>query len=235
MGVNSMLGVKQQIHEVLENFDSQESLQQVTNNVVLSLNSTLQGTATLGQTWGVFQAFDNIIDGIRNVSIGLGQFPVKVQSIYVGAEEIIDGADSEDGKNDQEMEEDRPKRSMELEKTIIPFDANYEKNLFKAEESIDTEEGTDDQEVDRTKRNMDSEDTREETPKKKEKYDDYEIFSEENEDEDEEERIKRSLEQVENLSMEELDEILENELKFWNALNDVLTRQNRMIKTDVPK
>ena len=82
--VNSMLGVKQQIHEVLENFDSQESLQQVTNNVALSLNSTMQGTVTLGQTWGVFQAFDNIIDGIRNVSIGLGQFPVKVQSIYVG-------------------------------------------------------------------------------------------------------------------------------------------------------
>ena len=157
------------------------------------------------------------------------------------AAETIDGADSEDdhsedGKNDHE-EEDRPKRSMELEKTNIPFDANYEKNLFKAEETIDTEEGTDDQEVDRTKRNMDSEETREETPKKKEKYDDYEIFSEENEngDEDEEERIKRSLEQVENLSMEELDEILENELKFWNALNDVLTRQNRMIKTDVPK
>ena len=42
------------------------------------------------------------------------------KNYLITAEEIIDGADSEDdhsedGKNDQEMEEDRPKRSMELE------------------------------------------------------------------------------------------------------------------------
>jgi len=236
--VAQLLGVKQNIHEVLENFNSQESLEVLTNNVVLSLNTTLQGTATLGQNWGVFEAFDNIIGGIKNVSIGLGQFPNKVQSLretYLGAAETVQEPRSEEGTDDQE--EDRIKRSMEVDEAAE--DIPEKKDLFTPEETADgviSEEGTDDLEEDRLKRSMESDESEEDIPEKKEKFDDYEIFSDVNdEEEDEEERLRRSIEEVENLSMEELDEILQNELKFWNALNDVLTRQNRMIKTDVPK
>ena len=48
-------------------------------------------------------------------------------------------------------------------------------------------------------------------------------------------RVQRNAEPLPDLSMEEIDEILKTELKFWNALNDVLTRENRMFKYDVPK
>ena len=48
-------------------------------------------------------------------------------------------------------------------------------------------------------------------------------------------RVERNAEPLPDLSMEEIDEILKTELKFWNALNDVLTRENRMFKYDVPK
>jgi len=264
--VTSMLGVKQQIHEALENFDSQESLEQLNNNVVLSLNSTLQGTATLGHTWGVFQAFDNIIEGIRNVSIGLGQFPVKVQTIYLGGktEETIDGnrikrnmesdeisiplfpedetTSEEEKTDDQEMDRIIPEEEV-VDETTSGEEKTDDQEMDRiipeeevADETTSEEEKTDDQEKDRIKRNMDSdEEVGKDIHKKKERYDDYEIFSEGNDEDEEDERIRRSLEQVENLSMEELDDILENELKFWNALNDILTRQNRMIKTDVPK
>ena len=47
---------------------------------------------------------------------------------------------------------------------------------------------------------------------------------------EEEVRMRRNAEPLPDLSMEEIDEILKTELKFWNALNDVLTRENRMFK-----
>ena len=67
------------------------------------------------------------------------------------------------------------------------------------------------------------------------KYDDYEIFAE---DSDEEffQRERRSIDSIEDIPMEELDTILKKELEFWNTVNDIFKRQNRMIQiNNIPK
>ena len=67
------------------------------------------------------------------------------------------------------------------------------------------------------------------------KYDDYEIFAEDS-DEKDFERERRSIDSIEDIPMEELDTILKKELEFWNTVDDIFKRQNRMIQiNNIPK
>ena len=77
-------------------------------------------------------------------------------------------------------------------------------------------------------------DTVEEKDLAQSKYEDYEIFAEDS-DEKNFQREGRSIDSIEDIPMEELDTILKKELEFWNTVNDIFKRQNRMIKNDVPK
>ena len=47
------------------------------------------GISGLGATWGVFEAFDNIMGGIRNVSIGMAVIPQKVQLFLTGKVDLF--------------------------------------------------------------------------------------------------------------------------------------------------
>ena len=77
-------------------------------------------------------------------------------------------------------------------------------------------------------------DTVEEKEVAQSKYEDYEIFAEDS-DEKNFERERRSIDSIEDIPMEELDTILKKELEFWNTVDDIFKRQNRMIITNVPK
>ena len=57
------------MHNTLENFHSQKSFSYQTNNVADKLNATMVGIFGYGASLGVFDAFDNIMGGVRNVSI----------------------------------------------------------------------------------------------------------------------------------------------------------------------
>jgi hypothetical protein len=154
------------MHNTLENFDSQESLSHHTNTIADKVNATMIGISGFGAQLGVFEAFDNIMGGVRNVSMGLAVIPEKV-SLFM---------------------KPKPVESEEVE----------EKDLAES------------------------------------KYDDYEIFAEDS-DEKISERERRSIDSIEDIPMEELDTILKKELEFWNTVDDIFKRQNRMIITNVPK
>ena len=77
-------------------------------------------------------------------------------------------------------------------------------------------------------------DTVEEKDLAESKYEDYEIFAEDS-DEKDFQRERRSIDSIEDIPMEELDTILKKELEFWNTVDDIFKRQNRMIITNVPK
>ena len=76
-----MLSVKEQMHNTLENFDSQESLSHHTNTIADKVNATMIGISGFGAQLGVFDAFDNIMGGVRNVSMGLAVSPKKSHSL----------------------------------------------------------------------------------------------------------------------------------------------------------
>jgi len=164
--IGTLLSVKEQMHNTLENFDSQESLSHHTNTIADKVNATMIGISGFGAQLGVFDAFDNIMGGVRNVSMGLAVIPEKV-SLFM---------------------KPKPVESEEVE----------EKDLAES------------------------------------KYDDYEIFAEDS-DEKDFERERRSIDSIEDIPMEELDTILKKELEFWNTVDDIFKRQNRMIITNVPK
>ena len=66
------------------------------------------------------------------------------------------------------------------------------------------------------------------------RYEDYEIFAEDSDDKFFQ-RERRSIDSIKDIPLEELDTILKKELEFWNTVNDIFKRQNRMIKNNVPK
>jgi len=167
--IGTLLSVKEQMHNTLENFDSQDSLSHHTNIIADKLNATMIGISGFGAQLGVFDALDNIMGGVRNVSMGLAVIPEKV-SLFL-----------------------KPK-PVELEEV----DTVDEKDLAQS------------------------------------KYEDYEIFAEDS-DEKNFQREGRSIDSIEDIPMEELDTILKKELEFWNTVNDIFKRQNRMIKNNVPK
>lgn len=178
--ITALLSVKEQMHETLESFDSQEALAAQTNNIALALNSTLNGVSDIGAAWGVFDAFDNIMGGIQVVSVGVGKVPLRIKTYL---------AETEDEAVTMEPSIDNDEGDTEkVEGKEDVFDKEYKKIT----------------------------DTLEDIP-------------------DEEFRMRRNTASVEDLSMEKVDEILKTELKFWKALNEVLTRENRMLKHDVPK
>ena len=72
------------MHNTLENFDSEESLSYQTNTIADKLNATLIGISGFGAQLGVFDALDNILGGVRNVSMGLAVIPEKVSLFLTG-------------------------------------------------------------------------------------------------------------------------------------------------------
>ena len=80
--IGTLLSVKEQMHNTLENFDSQESLSHHTNTIADKVNATMIGISGFGAQLGVFDAFDNIMGGVRNVSMGLAVIPEKV-SLFI--------------------------------------------------------------------------------------------------------------------------------------------------------
>ena len=76
--IGTLLSVKEQMHNTLENFDSQDSLSHHTNIIADKLNATMIGISGFGAQLGVFDALDNIMGGVRNVSMGLAVIPEKV-------------------------------------------------------------------------------------------------------------------------------------------------------------
>jgi len=196
--ITALLGVKQQMHETLENFDSQEALVQQTNNIALKLNATMNGISDISEAWGVFDAFDNIMGGIHGISVGVGKVPLKIKTYLTGTEdEETEVATTEPPLDIDEDETERMEGKQDT------FDVEY-KRITNALEYVPIT------------------DTLEDIP-----------ITEGIAEEDF--RMRRNAEPLPDLSMEEIDEILKTELKFWNALNDVLTRENRMFKYDVPK
>ena len=80
--IGTLLSVKEQMHNTLENFDSQESLSHHTNTIADKLNATMIGISGYGAQLGVFDALDNIMGGVRNVSMGLAVIPEKVSLFF---------------------------------------------------------------------------------------------------------------------------------------------------------
>ena len=66
------------MHNTLENFDSQEALFTHTNTIADKVNATMIGISGFGAQLGVFDALDNIMGGVRNVSMGLAVISKKV-------------------------------------------------------------------------------------------------------------------------------------------------------------
>ena len=66
--IGTLLSVKKQMHNTLENFDSQKSLSNQTKIVVDKVNATMEGISGFGVSLGVFDAFDNIFKENRPVS-----------------------------------------------------------------------------------------------------------------------------------------------------------------------
>lgn len=190
--IGTLLSVKEQMHNTLENFDSQESLSHHTNTIADKLNATMIGISGFGAQLGVFDALDNIMGGVRNVSMGLAVIPEKV-SLFLNANPV----ESEEEEEEKEVEEKVKEKVKEKEKEKGK-EKEKEKDLAQS------------------------------------KYDDYEIFAEDSDDEFFQ-RETRSIDSVEDIPMEELDTILKKELEFWNTVNDIFKRQNRMIKNNVPK
>ena len=84
--IGTLLSVKKQMHNTLENFDSQKSLSNQTNILADKLNATMVGISGFGVSLGVFNAFDNIMAGIGNVSIAV--IPEKV-SLFLKRKFIV--------------------------------------------------------------------------------------------------------------------------------------------------
>merc|ERR1712029_164158 len=103
--ITTLLSVKEQMHNTLESFDSQEALSHQTNVIADKVNATMVGISGLGATWGVFEAFDNIMGGIRNVSIGMAVIPQKVQLFLTAnkTKEIEESVETDSEFEDYEL------------------------------------------------------------------------------------------------------------------------------------
>ena len=158
--IYSMLGAKQQLHEFLENFNSQQALHDQTINVALTLNATLAGTENAAANWGVFAAMDNIVHSI-------GQVPNKINSFLKQwwNEKIPSDVEQPEKENVEEPEKD-------VEEVMKEDDV----------EDIDVE------------------------------------------------RPKRDLASIEDMTIEQLDAVLQSEMKFWNILSQALSRQMRKLE-----
>ena len=106
--IYSMLGVKQQLHELSENFDSQQGLNTGIWNIGLTLNASLSTAESFAAQFGVFQAMDNMVQAV-------GQIPMKVNnflaSVFGGGEaanpdDYQDFEDMEDIENEEIFEEE---------------------------------------------------------------------------------------------------------------------------------
>ena len=121
--IYSLLGAKQQMHEFLENFNSQEVLHDQTINVALTLNATLAGTENLAAEFGVFDAVDNIIHGFGQIPNKINGFIQKWWTSFFSQAEIdaleteieTEMEEMETEKETEETEElERPKRHLEV-------------------------------------------------------------------------------------------------------------------------
>lgn len=74
--VYAILGAKENLHELAENFSSQQLAHNGTITVGLALNATVHGAEMAASEYGVFAALDNIVQS-------LVQFPAKINA-YLG-------------------------------------------------------------------------------------------------------------------------------------------------------
>jgi len=105
--IYSMLGVKQQLHELSENFDSQEGLNTGILNIGLSLNASLSTAEGYAAQFGVFQAMDNMVQAVGQIPMKVNNFLASVfGSETANPEDYADFEDMEDIENEDILEEE---------------------------------------------------------------------------------------------------------------------------------
>lgn len=115
--IYAMLGVKQQLHEMADNFDSQQGVNAGIVNIGMTINASLNTAEDFAASTGVFNAMDNIVQGI-------GQLPYKINNFlantFGSGQATPDEYDNfEDIENEDTIEdvdeEIRPKRQENME------------------------------------------------------------------------------------------------------------------------
>ena len=71
--IYAMLGVKQQLHEIAENFDSHQGVNSGIANIGITINASLSTAEDFAASTGVFNAMDDIVQSIATMPLKINR------------------------------------------------------------------------------------------------------------------------------------------------------------------